>query len=72
MFVKSVEWLKERVEDEKIRIVDCTYSLNDPSYGKNTYERKHIPGAVHFDLAMIYLRRSRNTEGVTLCLIFKS
>ncbi|WP_313432383.1 sulfurtransferase [Siminovitchia terrae] len=51
MFVKSVEWLKERVKDEKVRIVDCTYSLNDPLHGKNTYEREHIPGAVHFDLA---------------------
>lgn len=51
MFFKSIEWLKERLEDENIRIVDCTYSLTDPLYGKRTYEHKHIPGAVHFDLA---------------------
>ncbi len=51
MYFKSIEWLKERLEDENIRIVDATYSLNDHSYGRRTYEQKHIPGAVHFDLA---------------------
>lgn len=50
LFIKSKEWLKERLDNENVRIVDCTFSLNDPSYGKRTYEARHIPGAVHFDL----------------------
>ncbi|MFD1707202.1 sulfurtransferase [Siminovitchia sediminis] len=51
LFIKSKEWLKERLHDSNIRIVDCTYSLQDPSYGKTVYQKKHIPGAVYFDLA---------------------
>ncbi|VEF48021.1 rhodanese domain-containing protein [Bacillus freudenreichii] len=50
-FIKPREWLKEKLLDNNVRIVDCTYSLNDASYGKRTYCEKHIPGAVHFDLA---------------------
>lgn len=50
-FIKSKEWLMEKLMDNNVRIVDCTYSLNDLSYGKRIFQEKRIPGAVHFDLA---------------------
>lgn len=49
--VKSIQWLKEKIGDGNVRIIDCTYDLADPSKGKEIYHLKHIPGAVYFDLA---------------------
>lgn len=51
LFIKTNEWLRKMLDDEDVRIVDCTYSLTDPLHGKRMYETKHIPGAVHFDLS---------------------
>lgn len=49
--VKPIEWLKEKLGDVNVRIIDCTYHLSDPSKGNEIYRLKHIPGAVYFDLA---------------------
>lgn len=50
MFVKKAEWLLEQLDHEKIRIVDCRFSLSDPLLGQRLYKEEHIPGAVYFDL----------------------
>ncbi|MBM7713584.1 thiosulfate/3-mercaptopyruvate sulfurtransferase [Bacillus thermophilus] len=48
--IKTVKWLKDRLGDKNVRIVDCTYQLGDPSKGRKIYEMKHIPGAIYFGL----------------------
>lgn len=51
-YIVSVEWLKESLEPAKddLVIIDARYDLNDPKFGKQAYEKGHIPGAVHLDL----------------------
>lgn len=49
-FVKSVQWLSERLHDDHVRIADCRFALADPLAGRREYEHSHIPGAVYFDL----------------------
>ncbi|MCC7367473.1 MAG: sulfurtransferase [Chloroflexi bacterium] len=46
-FLVSTEWLAGRLDDPKIRIVDCrTYF--DGRKGHEEYAKGHIPGAIHF------------------------
>ncbi|WP_175991262.1 sulfurtransferase [Bacillus sp. Marseille-Q1617] len=49
-FIKSVDWLKKHLNDRNVRVIDCSFSLGDPSAGKTSYLKEHIPGAVYFDL----------------------
>ncbi|MEK3886084.1 sulfurtransferase [Bacillus sp. FSL K6-3431] len=48
--IKSATWLKERLNQTNVRVVDCRYSLGDCSYGEEAFKKGHIPGAVYFDL----------------------
>ncbi len=48
--LKTVEWLNEHVQQRDVRVIDCRFSLEDASWGKNQYENGHIPGSVYFDL----------------------
>lgn len=48
--IVTVEWLHEHLEDEQIRIVDCRFDLANPNWGKEQYEKGHIPHAVYLDL----------------------
>ena len=43
-------WLKDRLNDGHIRVVDCRFNLGNPDSGRLEYQRSHIPGAVYFDL----------------------
>ncbi|MBH8561248.1 sulfurtransferase [Nostoc sp. CENA67] len=49
-FFVSQAWLLEHLEDPKVVIVDCRFSLADPQLGKQQYEASHIPGAYYLDL----------------------
>ena len=42
--------LADRLSDPDLRIFDCRFALDDPSYGKRNFEQSHIPGAVYLDL----------------------
>ncbi|MDQ1001832.1 thiosulfate/3-mercaptopyruvate sulfurtransferase [Neobacillus niacini] len=44
------EWLLKNLNEQNVRIVDCTFSLADPKKGRQEYENNHIPGACYFDL----------------------
>ncbi|NJO43469.1 MAG: sulfurtransferase [Cyanobacteria bacterium CRU_2_1] len=46
----SVAWLHEHLDDLDVTIVDCRFSLADPSLGRQQYETRHIPGAYFLDL----------------------
>ena len=46
----SAKWLKENLNNDKLVIVDCRFSLMDKDYGKKSYEKCHIKGAVRVDI----------------------
>jgi len=48
--IVKVNWLKEHNEDENLIIIDCRFSLQDPSYGDKAYEEAHIPNAIMVNL----------------------
>ncbi|MBC6003275.1 sulfurtransferase [Paeniclostridium sp. NSJ-45] len=46
----NAKWLKENLNNENLVIVDCRFDLMDKEYGKRSYEKNHIKGAVRVDL----------------------
>lgn len=48
--IVTPKWLKENLQNEKLVLVDCRFSLMDKEYGKRSYEESHIKGAVRIDL----------------------
>ncbi|MCP1162932.1 MULTISPECIES: sulfurtransferase [Bacillus] len=48
--IVTVEWLREHIEDENVRIIDCRFDLANPNWGREKYEEEHIPRALYFDL----------------------
>lgn len=46
----STEWLAERLDDPRVRVVDCRYYFEGPS-GREVYLGGHIPGAVYLSWA---------------------
>ncbi len=46
----DVEWLKERVDDERTVVFDCRFDLADKGAGIRSYLSGHIPGAYYLDL----------------------
>ena len=48
--IVTVEWLRDHIEDEHVRVVDCRFDLANPNWGRKQYEKEHIPHALYFDL----------------------
>ncbi|WP_144610656.1 sulfurtransferase [Bacillus cereus] len=48
--IVTVEWLREHIEDENVRIIDCRFDLANPNWGREKYEEEHILRALYFDL----------------------
>jgi len=46
----SPEWLHAHLDDPDVVIVDCRFSLADPTLGQRQYREGHIPGAFYLDL----------------------
>lgn len=44
------EWLKDRLNDKDIKIIDCRFDLGNPAKGEELYRESHLPGAFYFDL----------------------
>ncbi|MDQ2680738.1 MAG: sulfurtransferase [Candidatus Eremiobacteraeota bacterium] len=42
--------LREHLDDPKWVIVDCRHSLANYAYGREAFEKAHIPGAIFFDV----------------------
>ena len=53
--IVTVEWLREHIEDENVRIIDCRFDLANPNWGREKYEEGHIPHALYFDLNLLCL-----------------
>jgi len=50
-WLKSTQWLAERLNDHKVAIVDGSYYLTTMNRNANEeYAKEHIPGAVFFDI----------------------
>jgi thiosulfate/3-mercaptopyruvate sulfurtransferase len=43
-------WLRERLDEPALRIVDCRYRLGQPGAGEQLFREGHIPGAAFMDL----------------------
>jgi thiosulfate/3-mercaptopyruvate sulfurtransferase len=43
-------WLRERLGDPGIRVVDCRFKLGEPGAGEELWRAGHIPGAAFMDL----------------------
>lgn len=43
-------WLVQKLKDRDVVIIDCRFSLQNPTQGKDLYLSGHIPGAVYMDL----------------------
>jgi thiosulfate/3-mercaptopyruvate sulfurtransferase len=48
--VVSPQWLFTHQTDPSVTIVDCRFSLAEPSFGRGQYDAGHIPGAYYLDL----------------------
>lgn len=46
----STDWLAARLEEPRLRIVDCRFRLGVPAAGRELYAAGHIPGAQFLDL----------------------
>jgi thiosulfate/3-mercaptopyruvate sulfurtransferase len=48
--VVSASWLHEHLNDPDLILVDCRFSLQQPTLGRMQYQAGHIPGAYYLDL----------------------
>jgi thiosulfate/3-mercaptopyruvate sulfurtransferase len=46
----EVAWLRERVGDPELAIVDCRFRLGEPGAGERAWREGHIPGAAFLDV----------------------
>ena len=46
----TAPWLRERLGEPRLRVVDCRYKLGEPGAGERLYLEGHIPGAAHLDV----------------------
>jgi thiosulfate/3-mercaptopyruvate sulfurtransferase len=46
----TVSWLRERLGEEGLRVVDCRYRLGEPGAGEGLWREGHIPGAAFLDV----------------------
>ena len=42
--------LNRIINSKQLKIIDCRWFINDKKKGNEEYEKKHIPGAIFFDL----------------------
>lgn len=48
--VVSLEWVRDRLQEPNVVLVDCRFVLGKPLDGRKAYSEAHIQGAVYFDL----------------------
>jgi thiosulfate/3-mercaptopyruvate sulfurtransferase len=46
----AVSWLRERLGDPGLTVVDCRFRLGEPGAGEELWRRGHIPGAAFLDV----------------------
>ena len=48
--IVSQAWLREHLDDDDVRVVDCRFVLGQPGAGRQRYLAEHIAGAAFLDL----------------------
>lgn len=48
--IVDINWLKKHMQDNDLVIIDCRFSLQDPTYGEKAYKEAHIPKAISVNL----------------------
>lgn len=48
--IVDVKWLDEHINDDNLVIIDCRFSLQDPTYGEKAFKEAHIPKAISVNL----------------------
>jgi thiosulfate/3-mercaptopyruvate sulfurtransferase len=48
--IVKIDWLKERLDSSNLVLLDCRFSLANPSAGEDAYSLSHIPGAAYCHL----------------------
>lgn len=48
--IVTADWLLAHLDNPRVAIADCRFSLMEPDLGRRQYQQSHIPGAVYFDL----------------------
>ena len=48
--IVSQAWLREHLDDDDVRVVDCRFALGDPAAGRERDLAEHIAGAAFLDL----------------------
>lgn len=48
--IVSMEWVRQRLGNADVVIVDCRFALGKPDAGREAYAAGHLPGAVYIDL----------------------
>jgi len=46
----SSSWLRERLREPGLRVVDCRFRLGEPGAGEDLWREEHIPGAAFLDV----------------------
>jgi thiosulfate/3-mercaptopyruvate sulfurtransferase len=46
----TASWLRERLGDPAVRVVDCRFRLGEPGAGEELWRAGHIPGAAFLDV----------------------
>ncbi|MCL6572098.1 MAG: sulfurtransferase [Bacillus sp. (in: Bacteria)] len=49
-YIKDKEWLLKNINEKKVRIIDCRFSLAETEKGRLEYGFGHLSGAIYFDL----------------------
>ena len=49
-FIINASELKNKINSNKIKIIDCRWFLNEPNKGFLEYKKAHIPNALYYDL----------------------
>jgi thiosulfate/3-mercaptopyruvate sulfurtransferase len=46
----TASWMRERLGEPGLRVVDCRYKLGEPGAGEALWREEHIPGAAYLDV----------------------
>jgi thiosulfate/3-mercaptopyruvate sulfurtransferase len=49
-FIINPSKLNKMINNDRLKIIDCRWYINDKKKGREEYNKKHIPGAIYFDL----------------------
>jgi thiosulfate/3-mercaptopyruvate sulfurtransferase len=50
MNLVEMSWVHEHLNDPRVLLVDCRFTLGSPEAGEKAYRQEHLPGAFYLDL----------------------